>query len=84
MTDLRTIQGIRHINLPCLSISRFHYDKVFRGSVKRAEAELEVPVKLIRLTKITINNTNQVRVGADITESFQVHNGFRLVVAAAF
>ena len=54
------------------------FDSPIREKLYEAMSELGIPTKLIRLCKMTLNNTrSSVKIGKDLTESFDTRRGLR-------
>lgn len=54
------------------------YDSIKRNNMIRAMEELNVPSKLIRLVKLTLNNTTStVRIQGEISDNFYVETSWR-------
>jgi hypothetical protein len=58
------------------------YDSVRREVLYNILVEFKVPMKLVRLIEMCLNETNsKVRVGKHLTDSFPIQNGLKQGVA---
>ena len=49
------------------------YDSIYRDELYRAMSSFGIPAKLVRLCRMTIENTRcSIKVGNDLTETFEV------------